>query len=73
VCFRARKFQVRRLLTKSDWNCHRHRQRVVTTAILQIFTTASPHVLQQAIEQYLRDEIWDIEQQVAADRSSPDA
>jgi hypothetical protein len=68
---------VQRLLIKSDWNCHRYcgrdRAAVVTTVLLQIFATAAPHELQQCIEAYLRDEIWDIEWQAAADRSGSDA
>jgi len=51
----------------------RDRAATTTTAILQIFATASPYELRQAVEQYPRDEIWNIERQAAADRSGSDA
>jgi hypothetical protein len=51
----------------------RDRAAVATTAILQIVAIAPQHLRRQAVEAYLRDEIWDIDQQVAADRSRSDA
>jgi hypothetical protein len=49
------------------------RAAVVTTGIMQIFATATQRELRQALESYLRDELGDIERQVAADRESGDA
>jgi hypothetical protein len=45
------------------------RATVATTAILQIIATAPKQELQQAIEDYLRDEFADVTRQVMADMS----
>ena len=51
----------------------RDRAAAVANAVMQIFRTASPDQLQEAIENYLRDEISDIERQVACERGCDDA
>jgi predicted DNA-binding transcriptional regulator len=50
----------------------RDRAAVATTAIGLIIETASPGERLMAIETYLRDEISDIERQVAGDRELPE-
>jgi hypothetical protein len=56
-----------------DMSKHLDRAAVVVAAVLQILDTAPRHGLRQAVEQYLRDELADLERQIAADRSGPDA
>jgi len=51
----------------------RDRAGVAATAILQIVNTAPGANLQQQIENYLRDELADVERQISAERSCPDA
>lgn len=50
----------------------RDRASVLKTMIMQIIETAPAEELEPAIEEYLRDEIADIERQVASDRQSHD-
>jgi hypothetical protein len=52
---------------------HLDRAAVVAAVVLQILDTAPRHGLRQVVEQYLRDEFADLERQIAADRSDPDA
>lgn len=49
------------------------RAAVVTIAVLQIFDTAPCGRLRESLEEYLRNELSDVERQVAADRELPDA
>jgi hypothetical protein len=49
------------------------RAAVMATAIMQIITTARSKEALQRIEDYLRDELADVERQVAAHRESGDA
>ena len=49
------------------------RAAVVTTALLQVFSSSAPHAeLRQYVEELLRDEFADVERQVAADRGLGD-
>lgn len=52
---------------------NRDRAAVVAAAILQIIATAPDHQRLQALENYLRDEITDIQRQAIADGEPPDA
>jgi hypothetical protein len=52
--------------------CH-DRAAVLTTAIFQIFETAPPQDRQQAVEDYLRDELSDAVRQAVADVERTDA
>ena len=53
---------------------HSHaRAAVVITAIIHIVNTAPAGELRQRLERYLEDEFADLERQIAAERSSPDA
>jgi hypothetical protein len=55
-------------VTKSD------RAANLATAILQIVKSTDDPALQRVrLEQYLRDEIADIERQITSDREAPDA
>jgi hypothetical protein len=45
---------------------------VVAAAIMQIIATAPEHEQQQAIADYLRDELSDIERQTRTDTDIPD-
>jgi len=55
-------------------NClRRDRAAVVATALLQIIRTVPEAGLQQSIENYLHDELVNIERQIATERSCPDA
>ncbi|OLB69086.1 MAG: hypothetical protein AUI16_29760 [Alphaproteobacteria bacterium 13_2_20CM_2_64_7] len=56
-----------------DMSKHLDRAAVIAAAMLQILDTAPRHGLRQAVEQYLHDELADLERQIAADRSGPDA
>jgi len=56
-----------------DMSKHLDRAAVIAAAMLQILDTAQRHGLRQAVEQYLHDELADLERQIAADRSGPDA
>ena len=49
------------------------RAAVVTAAIEQMIATAPEKELQQAIEDYLRDQFSDVEHQIAAERSADNA
>ena len=49
------------------------RAAVISIGIMQIVATAKQRELRQELENYLREEIADIERQVAADRESGDA
>lgn len=52
---------------------NRDRAAVVVAAILQIMATAPDHERRQALENYVRDEITDIQRQAIADGESRDA
>ena len=51
----------------------RDRAAAIAVAILQTIDTAPEHAARQQIENYLRDELADIERQVAAERELCDA
>jgi hypothetical protein len=51
----------------------RDRAAVLATAIEQLFATTQGQERRQALQAYLRDEIADIERQIAADREIGDA
>jgi hypothetical protein len=51
---------------------HGDRAAAVATAILQIVDTASTYTVCQQIENYLRDEIADLENQIIAERELSD-
>jgi hypothetical protein len=51
----------------------RDRAAVVAVTLMQIIDTAPAHALRQQLERYLRSELADLERQIAADRSGPDA
>jgi hypothetical protein len=52
--------------------CARDRASVVAAAIMQIIATAPEHEQHQAIANYLRDELSDIERQTRTDTNIPD-
>jgi hypothetical protein len=55
-------------------NCpHRDRAATIATALIQIIRSVPEIGLRQPIENYLRDELADVERQIAAERSCPDA
>lgn len=55
-------------------NCpHRDRVATITAALIQIVRTVPEAGLRQPIENYLRNELADVERQIAAERSCPDA
>jgi hypothetical protein len=51
----------------------RDRAAVVAAALMQIIDTAPARALRQQLERYRRTELADLERQIAADRSGPDA
>jgi hypothetical protein len=71
-CPQAMSGNFRRAGARFPPNTH-DRAAVVTTGIMQIFAPATQRELRQELESYLRDELSDIERQVAADRESGDA
>ena len=55
-------------------NCpRRDRAATIANALIQIARTVLEAGLRQPIENYLRDELADVERQIAAERSCPDA
>ena len=52
--------------------CARDRASVVAAAIMQVIATAPEHEPQQAIADYLRDELSDIERQTRTNTDIPD-
>lgn len=51
---------------------HSDRAAAVSVAVMQIIVTATPDELQMRIEEYLRDEIAALTQEIAAARESSD-
>jgi hypothetical protein len=61
-----------KFLSRSRRKNHADRAAAVATAILQIVDAAPNHALRQQIENYLRDEIVDLENQIIAERGLSD-
>ena len=51
----------------------RDRAAAIVAAVLQVVDTAPEQAVLQQLEAYLRDEITDLEHQIAAERELPDA